>query len=83
MSEVPELAGCAADGHTHKLTLSNVEVIIGSVINEHLAQFHSSDKNISIPEVKSPIIHVSRYSGNSPGFHDPAIAETPDHALYR
>ena len=28
IAEVPELAGCAADGATHKEALSNVEIVI-------------------------------------------------------
>ena len=37
IAEVPELPGCAADGATHQIALSNVEVIIQEWIETALA----------------------------------------------
>ena len=37
-AEVPELAGCAADGATHQEALANVEVVIGSLSEADLLE---------------------------------------------
>ena len=38
IAEVPELAGCAADGATHQEALANVEVVIGSLSEADLLE---------------------------------------------
>lgn len=46
IAEVPELAGCAADGPTYQEAISNVEVIIDEWIETAL------EKGWSVPEPK-------------------------------
>jgi predicted RNase H-like HicB family nuclease len=48
VAEVPELAGCAADGETYQAALANVEVVIEEWIETAVA----NGRNIPIPKGK-------------------------------
>lgn len=50
IAEVPELAGCAADGSTYKEALANVEIIIKEWIET------AKDLGRAIPEPKGRLV---------------------------
>jgi predicted RNase H-like HicB family nuclease len=52
IAEVPELAGCAADGVTYQEALANVEVIIAEWIET------AKELGRPIPEPKGRLIHA-------------------------
>ena len=52
IAEVPELAGCAADGKTYKEALANAEVIIGEWIDT------ARSLNRPIPEPKGRLLYA-------------------------
>ncbi len=52
IAEVPELAGCMADGETYQLALSNVETII----NEWIETAHELGR--PIPEPKGRLLYA-------------------------
>ena len=52
IAEVPELAGCAADGETYQEAVSNVEVIIGEWIET------AKQKGREIPQPKGKLMYA-------------------------
>jgi predicted RNase H-like HicB family nuclease len=52
IAEVPELAGCAADGETYQEAVSNVEVIIDEWIET------ASQKGREIPQPKGKLMYA-------------------------
>jgi predicted RNase H-like HicB family nuclease len=48
IAEVPELAGCMADGDTYQEALSNVEI----VIDEWIEMAHTKGRPIPVPKGK-------------------------------
>ncbi|HTB12763.1 MAG TPA: type II toxin-antitoxin system HicB family antitoxin [Bryobacteraceae bacterium] len=50
IAEVPELAGCAADGPTRQVALANVEVVIGEWIET------AKELGRTIPEPKGRLL---------------------------